>query len=73
MTSAFNTEFVASSLAQIGQDDESKFIDTWNGAKEFRSMGSTFLAKLVELEEIANTPKRHHEANGHGVLLHCFI
>lgn len=57
MASAFNTEFVASSLVQFRQDDESKFIDTWNGAKEFRNMGSTFLAKLVELDFKFVVPK----------------
>ena len=59
MANSFNTKFVASSLAQAGQaaEDESKFVDTWNGAKEFRNMGATFMAKLVELDFKFVVPK----------------
>ena len=57
MASVFNTKSVASFLAQAGQEDESKFVDTWNGAKEFRNMGTTFMAKLVELDFKFVVPK----------------
>jgi len=57
MTNIFNTNVISSFLAQAAQEDESKFVDTWNGAKEFRNMGSSFLAKLVEFDFKFVVPK----------------
>jgi hypothetical protein len=53
MSTMFNTKYISSFLAQAAQDDDddkSTFVDTWNGAKEFRNMGSSFLTKLVEFD-----------------------
>lgn len=56
MANTFNTQSIASALSQIEQD-MSKFVNTWNGAKQFSEMGTSFLSKLVELDFKFVVPK----------------